>query len=536
MDAHGVPRATAIRAGAVVFLLAVAAHGRSVRDDFLSFDDATYVYQNAAVREGLTRSSVAWAFRIEHDNKTYFHPLTWLSLMADRQVFGLRPWGFHAVNVLLHAVAALLLLSILLVATGEVAPSTVAAALFAVHPLTVEGVAWVAERKTVLAAALGFAAILVYVLARGRPSWRRLAAVSGLQLASLLAKPGLVVLPGLLLVLDVWPLGRLRGTSGAERRREALRLVAEKVPMVLVSVAAYGLVAASTRLVAAHHTPPFPFAVKLANATATVPLYLLDVLWPTNLSVFHPFPSAVPVAAVAAGLATIVLITAVAAALARRAPSLAAGWAWFCIAILPFLGLKHAGLWPSRADRFAYVPLVGIAMGVAFAGARLWRERPAATWAKRAVVAVAIASLGAATVAQGRHWVNGTALYRRATDVEPNSGRMHYNLGGELMREGRTVEARFHFEEAVRVEPKLALPRVFLGGLLEREGRSAEAELQYREAIRNEPTKWDATLALAELLRKSGRYGEARPLYARVLQIAPPNEEWARRQASWFAR
>ncbi len=536
MDAHGVPRATAIRAGAVVFLLAVAAHGRSVRDDFLSFDDGRYVHNNPAVCEGLTRNSVAWAFRIEHDNKTYFHPLTWLSLMADRQVFGLRPWGFHAVNVLLHAVAAVLLLSILLVATGEVAPSTVAAALFAVHPLTVEGVAWVAERKTVLAAALGFAAILAYVLARGRPSWRRLAAVSGLQLASLLAKPGLVVLPGLLLVLDVWPLGRLRGTSGAERRREALRLVAEKVPMVLVSAAVYGLASASTGNPRLFPPSTLSLGLKLANATATVPLYLLDVLWPMNLSVFHPFPSAVPVAAVAAGLATIALITASAAALARRAPSLAAGWAWFCIALLPYLGFKQAGLWPSRADRFAYVPLVGIAMGVAFAGARLWRERPAATWAKRAFAAVAIAALGAATIAQGRHWVNSIALYRRAIEIEPRSAPMQYDLGSEYVDAGRMIEARFHLEEAVRLEPRLAPPRVLLGSLLLLDGRFAEGEAQYREAIRLDPGNWDATMLLAELLRKTGRYDEARPLYARVLQIAPPNEEAVRQQASWFAR
>ena len=518
--------------------LALAVHAPSVGHDFVSFDDREYVYENDAVRGGLSLGNVAWAFGVENENKTYFHPLTWISLMAYRDLFGLAPWGFHLVNVLLHATASVLLLWILLVATGRAWPSAIAASLFAVHPLTVEAVAWVTERKTVLSSALGFAAILVYVraAARGRPTWRRIGAVCALHLAGILAKPGLIVLPALLLVLDLWPLGRLRGEAGAQRRAALVRLVLEKVPIAAVSAAVLAAVLASSHPVRTAADRALPFGLRLSNAVASVPHYLLDASWPARLAVFHPFPAAVSAGAVAAGLAAILAVTAAAAALAGRAPAVAAGWAWFCIALGPYLGLYQMGLWPARADRFAYVPLAGLAFGVAFAGAGLLRGRAALTPAIRILASLAIVSLAAGALRQGRHWKDSVSLYRRAVEIEPGSGRMRYDLGAALMRTGHGAEAREQIEEAIRVEPTLALPRVLLATFLARDGNSAAAEAQYREVIRLDPGNYDAAFLLAETLRQSGRHEEAKQFYATVLKLAPPGEARLRQVSSWFAR
>lgn len=515
--------------GRVALLVAIVGivHGAAVTRDFVSFDDNVYVYENQHVQGGLSAKGVAWAFQSDHGN-TYFHPITWLSLMLDREVLGAAPWGFHLVNVLLHAVVVVLLYSLLRLATARPWPSLIAAAIFAAHPVTLESVSWVTERKTVLSAAFGFGAVLLYVAARGRPSSKQKVALAALFVAAMAAKASWVVLPGLLLVMDAWPLSRLEGDGLAGRLRSLKGLTIEKLPMLALSVGMTALVLFSARGITANIAASAPLGVRIQNAIASLPAYLGDLFWPFGHAVFHPFPASVPMAKVAAGVAALLLVTAAAFLLARRHPSVLAGCAWFGVALLPHLGLWQSGLWPSRADRFVYVAFAGVVFGLVFLAAELIPAEGRLRGAAVGASCLLVAGLGAASVLQGRHWNDSLSLYRRAVEVEPGSGEMRFNLGDTLMRAGRFAEARAEIEAAIRLQPWNARARVALAGFLQHDGDALGAEQQYREAIRQDGTNFEAMFLLAESLRARGRLLEAREMYQAFLGVVPADQQRAR--------
>ncbi len=558
--------------GVAVVVSAIAiTHGPSIGNGFVELDDDQYVHENPHVQGGLSREGLAWAFKVQNDRDTYFHPLTWLSLMLDHELFGLAPWGYHLVNLVLHAVAAALLLLAFALATGRPRPSAAAALLWGIHPLTVEGVAWVAERKTVLAGALAAGAVLAYVAYARRPSWRRLGVVALLQTASILAKPSLVVFPALALVLDLWPLGRIgRPRAGAGVPHPALsRIVAEKCALALVAVPA-----AIPAIVSTKHFDislvTVPLSLRAANAFASIPRYLAAVAWPSGLSVYHPFPVHVPLplARVVAGALLVALLTAGALLAARRRPSLLAGWLWFLVALSPAIGLKVVGMWPAWADRFAYLPLVGLAAAIAFAAADVAARASVARAMVIGGAACAAVALGAATVHQGRYWKDSLALFRRAAEIEPRSFEMQMHLGVTLGRAGRWQEALSHLElarqlnpldakyrlnlglclaalgrfpeaveemkAAVSLDPRNANAKAQLAMALHNLGRLAEAERHFRDALEIDANHPDALFRYAELLRTSDRPGQALPLYVRFLEIAPPTHAREREVASFL--
>ncbi len=522
-----------IACAGLVAAVAVA-HGGAAANGFVEFDDGIYVVDNPHVRAGLSATSVAWAFRID-GRDTYFHPLTWLSLMLDRELFGDDPRGYHVVNLLLHATTVVLLFLALARATARPWPSAIAALLFGIHPLTVEAVAWVTERKSVLSGALGAGAVLAYVRYAEKPSSRRMAAVAGLQVASLLAKPAFIVLPVLLAILDLWPLRRVSGSTRGDRAAAVRRLLVEKAPLVLVSAAMAALVVVSVRSSTAPDAFAPPIAAKAANAIASIARYVSLALWPTRLSVFHPFPRDTATAAVLAGAVVLVVITGLAVATARRRPWVCAGWAWFLVALSPYFGLKQSGLWPAYADRFTYTALVGLAIAVAFGGAEL-----AVTEGHRralvAVVAAATIGLTVATQVQVRHWKDSIALFTRGAEIEPDSETMQYNLGSHLGRAGRLEEAAAALSRAVALGPaKAADVHGQLATVQKLLGRNSEAEEHYAIALRIDPRDVENLYNFAELLRSAGRMEEARLMYRRFLDLAPADYDAQRRLASYFA-
>jgi tetratricopeptide (TPR) repeat protein len=533
--------ATALLAGLAIGLTVAAAHGGALRFGFVAFDDDLYVTDNPQVKAGLTADGAAWALRVE-PRKTYYHPLTWLSLMLDAEVFGVQhPWGFHLTNLLLHAATAILLYLLLARATGRTGPPLAAALLFAAHPLTVEAVAWVTERKSVLSAALGLAAILAYLRHAERPSRSRLAPAVALQALSLLAKPTFVVLPALLLLLDVWPLRRLRlptalappsSSASAPSERPLAALLLEKLPFALLSVLSAVVTTFSTSGIDSAPNVSIPsLSLRLANAVASFASYLSAAFWPASLSVFHPFPREVPIAAVAAGFALVVLLSAGALLLWRRTPAAALGWGWFLVALTPALGLHQTGLWPAWADRFAYVPLMGLATAVAFAAADLATAlRLSPRVGQAAAVAVTLA-LSLATRAQILVWSDSYALYRHAIAVEPRAAEMHWNLATLLLNERKTAEAAPVLERLVEISPGWSQAHAQLGSLRRIEGRIPEAERHLREALRLDPDLPEPLFNLAEILRLTGRAGEARPLYLRFARVAPEAYAAQRQQA-----
>ncbi len=507
-------------AGLVLLSVAIA-HGRALTADFVSFDDDRYVYENPEVLKGLTADSIVWAFRIDHP-RSYYHPLTWLSLMLDATVFGTRPWGYHLVNVLLHATSAILLLLFLLRATGLAVPSVASALLFAVHPLTVEAVAWVTERKATLSTALLLGAVLVYAKHVDVPRRRGLAVIAGLVVAAVLAKPAAVVAPALLLVLDFWPLHRLKGPGGElVGRAELRRAIQEKVPVAVAAIAAFVPSVLSMRhLVIEGPRVDWPMALRIANAVVSIQRYLGAAVWPAGLSVYRVFPEHLATAAIASASVVALAVSALAVAGARRWPFVAAGWAWFLVALTPYSGIVRNGLWPAWADRFAYLPMVGLAAAAAFAASAALRRVPHGPRLAIALAAAAVVPLALAARAQGAHWQSSLALFARGAAMEPGSYVMNMGLAIALVNEGRHEEAVPAFEAALRVYPTSPDAHAGYAVTLATLGRSPEAEGHFLEALRLDATSAAAVFGYAELLASRGMNPAARLLYAEFARRA----------------
>jgi hypothetical protein len=500
----------------VAIALAVAvAHGGVLGAGFVAFDDDHYVYRNSMVAQGLSGESVAWAFSL-HRERTYFHPLTWLSLALDGELFGLDPRGFHLVNLLLHALSAVLLFRFLARATGRTAGPLLAALLFAAHPVTVEAVAWVSERKAALSTALAMASIVAWGAYARRPSAARYALVAAAFLLAMLAKPGVVALPLVLLALDAWPLRRAPwpwtpGAAPAWRR-----LAVEKVPLLAAGLAIVALAIASFETSGAG-TPST--SLRVENALASLGTYLRVALWPSGLAVHHPFPAAAPAGAAALGAALLCAGTLAAVRLAGRAPFVLAGWCWFVLALGPYLGLVQNGLWPGWAERFAYFALPGLAVAVGF-GVTEW----AGSRARAGALALALlVPLAVRTRAQVGVWRDSVTLFSRAVEVEPDSCVARYDLGRSLLVAGRHADAARELRATIDRCPPAAAPHAALGMALYAQERLEEAEAELREALRLAPDDPPSLNYLALVLWRTGRRAEAEPVLETFVRVAPPD-------------
>jgi Flp pilus assembly protein TadD len=524
--------------------LPVGGHG------FLIYDDNGYVTENRRVLAGLSPESVAWAFS-DLGATGNWHPLTWLSHMLDVQLFGLRPGAHHLVNLGLHAANALLLFGLLLALTGARWRSLFVAALFAVHPLHVESVAWIAERKDVLSTFFGLASLLAYLRYARAPGARRYAVVVVLFTLSLMAKPMLVTLPALLLLLDFWPLNRF----GAGARR----LLLEKVPLLAVSLA-FAAVAfvAQARSASLGALGGATLPLRLANAATAYLTYLARTLWPVDLAVFYPYPLHPPPGwQVAAALLVLAALTALTLLARPRFPFLPVGWLWFVVGLLPVIGLVQVG-GQALADRYTYVPLTGLFVivawgGSAFAGGNAVRARLAA-----GVAALLVVGLAVVAAIQVRYWADDVSLFGRTLAVTGDNWPIEDNMGLALLKLGRTAEAVSHFRNALRINPtdgkaylslgaalsglgaeresrfayeqalrfgqQSAEAHYNLGVLLAGQGNAGEAERHYREAIRIDPGLADAYNNLAMIDYARGDYGEAEALLSRALQLNPRDE------------
>jgi hypothetical protein len=446
------------RAPLLVLLLAAAialAYAPIWRNGFVTLDDPLYITGNEAVTPGLSLASLAWAFR--STAPWSWHPLTWISHQADVALFGLAPAGHHATSLLLHAANAALLFLLLRSLTGWLWRSAAAAALFALHPIHVETVAWAAERKGVLSALFFLAALHAYCGYVRRPGAGRYALVAAALAASLMAKQMAVTLPALLLVLDFWPLGRWRGPGGGRR---LLPLLVEKLPLALLA-AGGSLVAYLTQSGsgAVMKIATFPLAERLENAAVSYVAYLGAALWPARLACFYPHPGGgIAPARWLAATAFLAAATAVVVAGSRRRPWALAGWLWYLAALLPVLGLVQVG-WHARADRYAYLPLIGVylvaaaALAEAAAG-RAWRRAAAGCLA-----VVVLAALAVTTARQVRVWRDDISLFGHALAVTEENWFAHNNIGAAYFRQGRPDLGTAHYREAFRINRDFAINR-----------------------------------------------------------------------------
>ena len=481
--------------------------------DFVNFDDPEYVRDNPHVRAGLTSPSLAWAFT-STESANWF-PVTRLSHLLDAELFGMRAGLHHLASVLFHALAALCLFAFLRRATGARWPSALVALLFALHPLHVESVAWVAERKDVLCALFWFLALWAYVRYAERPGVRRYLLVLAPFCLGLMSKPMIVTLPLVLLLLDVWPLGRL----------PALR---EKVPFFALSAAG----AIATYLVqrgsgAVEALAAFPLGLRVENALVSYVIYAAKMLWPARLAVFYPYPSQIPLwqAALAAlGLAGISILVL---RCRRSRPYLAAGWLWYLVTLAPVIGLVQVGA-QARADRYMYVPMVGLAIMLAW-GVADWLRRAPRLRPAAAVLAVAACLLSAAVArAQVEYWKDSQSLFEHALAATDGNYLAHHNLGVALAEmPGRLPDAIAHLQAALRIKPDSARVHTDLGNALSKlPGGASEAVAEYRAALRISPDSAIPHNNLGNTLASMpGRLPEAVAEYQAALAIDPDYAE-----------
>jgi tetratricopeptide (TPR) repeat protein len=533
--------------GLVLAVGVAALYAPAVGFGFLLTDDTMYVAANPWVKSGLTWAGVEWAFTtFEASN---WHPTTWLSLMLDAELFGPEPAGFHRTNVALHALAVVLAFAALRAATGRTGLAAFVAGVFAVHPAHVETVAWIPERKHLLAGACGLAALLAYVRYAQRGGALRYAAVFGLTAVGMLAKPVLVTWPCVLLLLDVWPLARwcpggLDGRAGVapevQRARAASpgRLLLEKAPLLALSLGV-SLATLAAQGPAMGVAAGVSLGARLENAVVSVARYLARYVWPRELGFLDPLPAlrgeSWGISLWLGSLALLAAIALFAALRLRRAPFVAVGAAWFLGVLVPVLGLLQVGT-QATADRYTYLPYLGVSLALAWSvDAAVRTSAPAVRAATIAAAVVFLAGLGVRTSLQLPVWRSSEALFEHALRMAPDEPEALVALANSYLVRGRAADATPLVRRALERDPRNGPALETLAILLASEGNLARAVQAQRDALAVSPSRPRPWLQLGKLLQASGRAQEAIDAYEASLRLQPEQTETLRLLAGLLA-
>lgn len=505
-----------------LFLMAVtfAVYRQVSHHEFVSYDDRLYVTENAHVKAGLTRESTRWAFSAGY--AANWHPLSWLSHMLDVELFGLDSGRHHLINLLFHLSNTGLLFLLLSRMTGAVWPGLFAAALFALHPLHVESVAWVAERKDVLSAFFWMLTLIAYHEYVKRPGPVRYLVTLSAFVLGLMSKPMLVTLPLVLFLLDYWPLGRLRpGPQAAGPNSPCWRLILEKVPFLALSFAS-GVITlyAQQQGGAVASLKNVPLIFRAVNALWAYVVYLGRMIWPLHLAVIYPLPATLTVLQ---GLTAVLLLGAISLLVIRNAPGhpyFLVGWLWYLVTLLPVIGLVQVGL-QSVADRYTYIPLIGIFIMIAW-GAWLIAGRGRSYRVAVTVLAFFILSaFGVRTWIQLSYWQNSITLFSHAIDAVPNNYVAHQNLATNLVESGRLDQAVYHYAQVLRVWADDPDALIGMGNALARQGKFHEAVYYSARAVQVKPDSADAHFNLGFVLMEQGKVDQAIDHYSEGLHLDP---------------
>jgi len=497
-----------------VFIL----YAQTLRFEFVNYDDDQYVFENPHIASGLTWENVRWAFTSGYASN--WHPLTWMSHMLDVELFGMSPAGPHGVNAAIHGLNAVLLFIAFLRMTGQRWPSAAVAAIFAVHPLRAESVAWISERKDVLSGLFFFLTLLLYERFVRARTWRSYLAVAVSLALGLMAKPMLVTLPFLLLLLDFWPLRRF------DRWHDLARLSVEKLPLTLIAVASSIITFLVQRASGAvSQLSSISLTGRICNAIVSYAYYLRDVFWPAKLTFFYPHPDSFPAGSISAEnlWLSVILLTAITiAALLTlyRAGWFATGWFWFVGTLVPVIGIVQVGA-QARADRYTYVTTIGISIVVVYAAnsmARRW------LWLKplfATLFFVAIAGLGVRSFWQIGTWRDSLTLTSHGISIDQNNYAAFNNLGHALDEAGDAVAAEAAYREVLRIRPEDTIALNNVAVRLAARGETREAISLYRAAIRRDPGYTPAIVQLANLYARERRFDAAISLYEQAIERDP---------------
>ena len=505
---------------AALALACVAVYGQTLWFSFVNYDDNLYIMETPQVQAGLNLKSIGWAFVTE--KALYFHPLTWMSLMLDCSLYGMHAGGHHLTNLILHAAATVALFLALRPMTGALWPSAAVAALFAVHPLNVESVAWVAERKGVLSGFFWMLALGAYGLYVRRGGALRYAAVAAAFAGGLMSKPMVLTLPCALLLLDLWPLGRINFNDPfGVTARKMVRLTVEKIPLfLLTALSALSTVWMQSRGHNIDVAGKVSLATRCANALVVYVLYLIKFVWPTGLAAFYPYPESRPLWQVAGAALILAAITVLCLSQARRRPYLMVGWFWYLGTFALVVGIVRIGDF-SRADRYTYLPLLGVYFMIVWGLADL-----ASAWKvpRRAVAAAAGAALVALTVCaviQTSHWRNDWTLFSHAVDVGEGSCIAYTNMGMAAKEQGRREDAKEYLKKALELTPDYVAAINHLGLIAMDEGRLDEAANYMKRALEVNSKEVNALNNLGLVYMDQGRNEEARACLAKAVELQP---------------
>jgi Flp pilus assembly protein TadD len=514
----------------------LAVFGQTVRHEFVNYDDDAYVYENSAVTGGLTVRGIKVAFA--QGSAENWDPLTTISHMLDCQLYGLNAGGHHMTNVLLHAATAILLFSVLRQMTGAMWRSAFVAAVFAIHPLRVESVAWVTERKDVLSGLFFMLTLWAYVRYVRQPlSLRRYLMVMLCFALGLMSKAMLVTLPLVLLLLDYWPLKRFTGplfagggagpADGLKNISFPLRLTVEKIPLLMLSLASC-VMAIIAQGHAVQTLEKFPLSLRMGNALVSYVAYGWQMFYPAGLAVFHPYPaSGLPAWEVILAFLILLAISVGIFHWRRLCPYLLVGWLWYLVMLIPVIGLVQiAG--QARADRYTYLPQIGLYLALTWGAAKLgagWRFRRPVLGGLAAVV---VAALGAGSFIQTSYWHDSETLWAHTLACTTNNAIAHYNFGMTILPKARVEEALAHFQKAVKIDPNYARAHVSLGAAFFQQGRVDEAITHFQKALTMEITP-DPSAVYYDLgiaLLQQGRVDEAIVHFQKAVEIRPGDVEF----------
>jgi len=560
----------------VLSVMTLAVYWQLNHCDFIIFDDHLYIADNPHIQSGITTDGIRWAFTTRYLD--LWNPLVWISFMFDYQLHGLNAGGYHVTNVILHILSTLLLFRLFNRMTNAVWPSAFVAAVFALHPLHVESVAWIAERKDVLSAFFWMLTLCLYVYYTEKPVLRRYALVLFSFVLALMSKPMVVTLPVVMLILDYWPLNRLhsrkivmavpdvasvpsdanKGKQKNKAKEKAVRenisapvvsksvepkiagiplwQLKEKMPFFILSA----VIAVMTIYSPAQYDPlnppdliPVSFVSRLANAPVAFVTYLGKTLCPYNMAVFYPFPDHIPVWKVIGASLLIILITAATVIMAKRRPYLFAGWLWFAVTIAPVIGIiqisKSAPY--AMADRYHYLPSIGLAMMMAWGIPALMKREDIGIKILFPAGIIFLAVLSFLSWKQCGYWKNHIELFSHTLKVTKNNALAHNSIGQALYKKGNIEEALNHYNEAIRIVPTYAEARVNRGNCFDETGRYQQAIDDFNEAIRLKPHFAMPYYNRGNAYRKLGQYQQAISDYTEAIRLNPDYTEAYRNRA-----
>jgi tetratricopeptide (TPR) repeat protein len=511
--------------GVCFFLVVITwlVFGQTVRYDFVNYDDNEYVYANPAITSGLTPHGIIYAFSGSHARN--WHPLTTLSHMLDCQLWGVRAGGHHFTNIVLHTIAIVLLFLVLKQLTGAIWQSAFVAALFAIHPLHVESVAWISERKDVLSAVFFMLTLGAYVRYIRSPSFGRYLTMSILFALGLMSKSMLVTVPFVLLLLDYWPLNRFT-------KRSSRQLILEKVPLLALSAAA-GVATLLVQRSSLAVVEQLPLVSRIGNGLVSCVIYVKQMIWPVGLAVFYPHPGdQLPVWEISLAIVLLAMVSAGAIALRRKSPYVITGWFWYLVMLLPVIGLIQVGS-QGHADRYTYLPQIGLYVLLVWGITDICRASVSDANRKEtafrrnalqfrilgAVAGVAVIALAWCAHGQASYWRNGESLWGHALAVTSGNFMAHDGLGEQLAKRGRLDEAIDHFQTALNIAPGYREIETNLSLALTKKGRTDEAITHLQALVKEYPNDAQAQYNLGNALRKKGDSQGAIAAYEKTLSI-----------------